>query len=190
LFAPGTKWSYSNTNYLVGGLLIEAVTGHSWNTEVTDRIIRPLHLTGTSAPVDDPFIPSPHAQGYLMVGDTPVDITALNPTIAGSAGAVISTTADLDRFETALLGGKLLPTAELAELETPDPFTHSYGLGLQVLSMPCGITGYGHEGGIFGYSDLVLSTLDGARRVEVMVTTADGPSGTVGETLLEDAFCR
>ena len=190
LFPPGTKWSYSNTNYLLAGLLINAVTGKSWNTEVTDRIIRPLHLSGTFAPADDPFIPGPHPEGYVMVGDTPVDITALNPTVAGSAGAIISTTADLDTFVTALLGGKLLPPAELAQLETPDPFTQSYGLGLQVLSLPCGITVYGHEGGIYGYSDFVLSTADGSRRVEVMVTTADGPTGATGQTLLDDAFCR
>jgi D-alanyl-D-alanine carboxypeptidase len=59
-----------------------------------------------------------------------------------------------------------------------------------VLTLPCGITVYGHEGGICGYSDFVLSTLDGSRRVEFMVTTASGPTGTIGETLLEDSFCR
>lgn len=190
LFAPGTNWRYSNTNYLVAGLVITAVTGRSWQSEVTDRIIRPLHLTGTSAPVDDPVIPGPHPHGYVMVGDTPVDISVLNPTVAGSAGGMISTTADLDTFLTTQLRGELLPPAELAQLETPDQFSHAYGLGMQIIPLPCGITVYGHEGGIYGYSDFVLSTLDRARRVEVAVTTANGPSGQVAETLLEDAFCR
>jgi CubicO group peptidase (beta-lactamase class C family) len=105
LFPPGTKWSYSDTNYLVAGLLVTAVTGRSWNSEVTGRIIWPLRLSGTSAPGDDPFIPGPHADGYVMVGGRPADITVWNPSVAGSAGAVISTTAGLDRFLTALLGG-------------------------------------------------------------------------------------
>lgn len=190
LFTPGTNWSYSNTNYLVAGLLITAVTGRSWQTEVTDRIIRPLRLTSTYAPGDDPFIPGPHPHGYVVVGDQPVDISVLNPTVAGAAGGLISSTADLDTFLTAQLRGTLLPPAELAEIETPNPFTHDYGIGMQILTMPCGITVYGHEGGIYGYSDFVLSTLDGSRRVEAMVTTANGPTGAVGETLLEDALCR
>jgi D-alanyl-D-alanine carboxypeptidase len=190
VFPPGSKWSYSNTNYLVAGLLINAVTGRSWNGEVTSRIIRPLHLSGTFAPGDYPFIPGPHADGYLMAGDTPADITAWDPTAAGSAGAIISTTADLDRFLTALLGGKLLPPAELAQMQTTDPFTHSYGLGLMAIPLPCGITVYGHEGGVPGYSSFALSTLDGSRRAEAVVTLPERPPAALSETLLKDAFCR
>src|SRR5205807_6706389 len=110
---------------------------------------------------DAPVIPGSHPDGYIMVGDTPVDISVVNPTIA-----------------------------ELAQLETPDPFTHAYGLGLQIIQLPCGVTSYGHEGGIYGYGDFVLSTLDGSKRVEVVGTTANGPTGTGAETMLEDAFCR
>jgi D-alanyl-D-alanine carboxypeptidase len=148
LFPPGTRWSYSDTNYLVAGLLITAVTGRSWNSEVTGRIIRPLHLDGTSAPGDDPFISGPHADGYVMVGGTPTDITVWNPSVAGSAGAVISTAADLDRFLTALLGG------------------------------------------VPGYSSFALSTLDGSRRAEAVITFPERPSTALDATLLEDAFCR
>jgi D-alanyl-D-alanine carboxypeptidase len=190
LFPPGTKFSYSDTNYLVAGLLITAVTGRSWNSEVTDRIIRPLHLSGTFAPGDYPLIPGPHADGYLLVGDMPVNITAWNPSVAGPAGAVISTTADLNRFLTALLGGRLLPPAELAQMETANPFTRAYGLGLQVIPLPCGITVYGHEGGVPGYSSFALSTLNGSRQAEAVITLPERPPVALSETLLEDAFCR
>ena len=64
LFAAGTQWSYSNTNYLVVGMLIERVTGHRWHSEVRSRILVPLHLTRTFYPGDQPTLPQPHAEGY------------------------------------------------------------------------------------------------------------------------------
>jgi D-alanyl-D-alanine carboxypeptidase len=114
----------------------------------------------------------------------------MEPSVAGPAGAVISTTADLNRFLTALLGGKLLPPAELAQTETTNPFTHAYGLGLQMIPLPCGITVYGHEGGVSGYSSFALSTLNGSRQAEAVVTLPEKPPVALSETLLEDAFCR
>ena len=74
------------------------------------------------------------------------DITAWNPSVAGSAGAVVSTTADLDRFLTALFGGKLLPPTELARCRPPirSPAPTASACRIQ---LPCGVTVYGHEGG-------------------------------------------
>ncbi|MBI0315921.1 beta-lactamase family protein, partial [Streptomyces javensis] len=56
-FEPGTGWKYSNTNYLLVGMVIEAVTGHAWEQEVQDRIVRPLRLTHTLAPGNWPLLP-------------------------------------------------------------------------------------------------------------------------------------
>src|SRR4051812_41670962 len=78
-FAPGTDWHYSNTNYVLLGMIIEKVTGHAWATEVTRRIVAPLGLRHTFAPGNDTRLPQPHATGYLFFSrDIRVDTTAEN----------------------------------------------------------------------------------------------------------------
>src|SRR5262249_15019906 len=124
-FPPGTRWSYSNTGYVVIGMMIERVTGEPWDHEVTERIIEPLALADTYAPGSDPSIAGPHAHGYLDLHlhdrSDPVDVTELDPTVLDAEGALISTTADLDRFFRALLGGELLGPDLLAEMKTTMP---------------------------------------------------------------------
>ncbi|WBP90645.1 serine hydrolase domain-containing protein [Kitasatospora cathayae] len=178
-FPPGRDWGYSNTNFVLIGMIIEKLTGHSWQEEVTRRIIRPLHLTGTSMPGNSPFIPGPHAHGYLKTDAGPADVTLLDPSMAGSAGAGISTTADLTTFVGALLGGRLLPPAELAEMQrtSPNGGGRSYGLGLQRVDTPCG-TFWGHAGGIPGYSTLMLGSADGKRQFAASLTVYDVGDGT------------
>ncbi|QDA02462.1 hypothetical protein CTZ40_00200 [Streptomyces rimosus] len=93
-FPPGTNYGYSNTNYLIAGLIIDRVTGHSYADEVRSRIIEPLHLRHTIVPGDKTSIPGPHAHGYLTLHGTSthrghaqqVDITQLTPSMAGPAG--------------------------------------------------------------------------------------------------------
>jgi D-alanyl-D-alanine carboxypeptidase len=63
-FAPGTSWSYSNTDYMLAGMIIEAVTGRTWQEEVRRRIVRPLDLTQTLLPGTRAGIPGPNAIGY------------------------------------------------------------------------------------------------------------------------------
>ncbi|MER6360348.1 serine hydrolase domain-containing protein [Kitasatospora sp. NPDC001527] len=174
VFAPGTSHRYSNTNYLLAGLVIERVTGRPWGEEVERRIVRPLGLTGTSAPGTATGLPRPHARGYstLFGGSaTPLDVTELNPSMAGSAGAIVSTTADLTRFLSALMRGRLLPQAELDEMTTPGPHG-SGGLGLGAGTLSCGVTVWGHDGGIHGSSTLALTTRDG-RHTLALNTNAD-----------------
>ncbi|MGW4894939.1 serine hydrolase [Kitasatospora sp. NPDC004240] len=162
-FAPGQGWRYSNTNYVLVGMLIEKVTGRGWAEEVERRIIRPLGLRSTSMPTTSPFVPGPHAHGYFKTAAGPADVTLLNPSMADAAGAGISTTADLARFDAALLGGRLLGPAELAEMKrTVDSgFGIDYGLGLMKVVLPCGEF-WGHGGGIPGYGTTLLG--DGRRQ--------------------------
>ncbi|MFF7458637.1 serine hydrolase domain-containing protein [Kitasatospora sp. NPDC008115] len=173
-FAPGQDWQYSNTNYILTGMIIEKLTGHSWNDEVTRRIIRPLRLTHTRMPGDLPFIPGPHAHAYVKSAAGPVDVTVLNPSMAGPAGGGISTTADLTAFLDALLAGRLLRPAELAAMR--ETTTHgegrTYGLGLQRLDTPCGPF-WGHAGGIPGYSTMMLASPDGKREFAANTTFYD-----------------
>ncbi|GHF45722.1 serine hydrolase [Streptomyces mashuensis] len=197
LFPPGSRWSYSDTNYIVAGLLVTAVTGRTWNAEVTDRIVRPLGLRATSAPEDDPRLPGPHAHGYFRASPdaAPVDISELNPSLAGAAGAMISSADDLDRFLTALVGGRLLPPAQTAELLRSDAAAQGYGLGIHRFRTSCGIDALGHNGEIHGYFTLAVTTPDRTRRVVASVTTrafplaAGQPLAASLGSMLEAALC-
>ncbi|MBB5960318.1 D-alanyl-D-alanine carboxypeptidase [Saccharothrix tamanrassetensis] len=189
-FPPGTSWSYSNTNFVVAGLLVEKVTGRPYEVAVNRRILRPLGLRDTSVPGDRVDVPGPHAHGYYSVDGKAVDVTRLNPSVAHAAGEMISTTADLDRFVDALLDGRLLAPAQQAELTRTLPFTEGYGLGFQSTELPCGVTVYGHGGGIPGYTSYLGSTKDTKTRLEGSFTSS--PAGGTGaglEELLNEVFC-
>jgi D-alanyl-D-alanine carboxypeptidase len=163
---PGTQWHYSSTNYVLLGMIIQRATGHTPGEEIQRRIIRPLHLDGTSFPADATTLPAPAAHGYVPgPGGVPADVTGWNPTAAGAAGAMISTAADLSRFYRALLGGHLLPPPQLAQMLAPFPVRNSgYGLGLDEWHTPCG-TVIGHNGAIYGYFTDAYTTADGQRQV-------------------------
>ncbi|WP_370941922.1 serine hydrolase domain-containing protein [Amycolatopsis sp. cg5] len=202
-FQPGARWEYSNTNYVVAGMVIEKVTGRSWRREVTDRIIRPLGMQETSAPGTSPRIPAPHARGYHRfpvagtneLGDW-VDVTSLNPAAGGGAdGELISTTEDGNKFLQALMTGKVLKPAQLAEMKKTVPVSDKagYGLGLAWTATSCG--GYwGHGGGWHGFATGSGVTENGKRSVMVTVNTvtprtdSEHPGDPIN-TLIERALC-
>ncbi|MGW2402526.1 serine hydrolase domain-containing protein [Kitasatospora sp. NPDC001664] len=188
-FAPGADWHYSNTNYILAGMIVEKVTGHGWESEVERRIVRPLGLGSTSFPSSSTAVPGVHAKGYMQLADGGrADVTRLNPSMAGAAGAGISTTADLARFNSALLGGKLLPAAQLAEMTTVAPQSLKYlpyGLGLMREDTPCGQL-WGHGGGIPGYGTQILGELGGKRQLSFSYNPFDNSrAGEANRTLGE-----
>jgi D-alanyl-D-alanine carboxypeptidase len=178
LFKPGTSESYSNTDYVLAGLLIQAVTGHSYGGEITRRIIEPLGLRDTSVPVDQTGIPGTHPHGYAeLPNSAPTDVSEFNPSVAYASGAMISSGADMNRFLGALLQGRLLPPAELRAMQTTVPTGggSGYGLGLESIPLPCGGEFWGHDGGILGFETMSGATSDG-RQVTVMVNLNPGGS--------------
>ncbi|WP_344339846.1 serine hydrolase domain-containing protein, partial [Kitasatospora putterlickiae] len=185
-FAPGQGFHYSNTNYVLVGRIIERATGHSWQREVERRVIRPLGLTGTSMPDHETTVPGPHAHGYYELPTGPVDVTALDPSMAGASGAGISTTADLNTFITALIGGRLLPRPQLAEMMTATPQSEGrYGLGLERATTDCGVL-WGHTGGIPGYNTFLYTSADLRRQLAVSVN----PQGLSTPPATEEAYNR
>ncbi|WP_239166195.1 serine hydrolase domain-containing protein [Actinoplanes italicus] len=192
LFPPGTDWSYSNTNYVLLGMVVGEATGRDYSAEIQRRIIRPLGLRHTESPGERTVISGPHAHGYLPAGpagsDEPVDVTTMNPSIADAAGDMISSTADLNTFFRALVTGRLLPPAQLAAMTTTVP-GHDYGLGLEATTLPCGITVYGHGGGIFGYVTGTFTTRDGSRRLALSVNPYVGDPDDALQALVNHAFC-
>jgi D-alanyl-D-alanine carboxypeptidase len=176
LFPPGTTYSYSNTNYVLAGLIVETATGRKLGQELARRIFRPLGLRDTYFPVNRPTIPGRNARGYSIdpFAQEPgplLDFTVYNPSLAWAAGALVSDLGDLERFFRALLRGRLLPPRLLAEMTTPVDTGQpgqGYGLGLAVIETPAGRL-IGHDGGIPGFITIVLSTEDGRRQLGVMV---------------------
>ncbi|MEU1826459.1 serine hydrolase domain-containing protein [Streptomyces abikoensis] len=180
-FEPGTDWSYSNTNYTLAQLLVEQVTGRPYAEEMRRRILRPLGLHDTVVPGASPDLPGPHAHGYYRYQDggewKVTDVTRQNLSLLPAAGDMISTTADLHTFFSALMSGKLLPAPLLPEMRTPHPKSGDfhYGLGLFVQDLgPDGGTVYHHNGSPpGGYGSFMYSTPDGGKTLTASLTTGD-----------------
>ena len=173
-FAPGKGWSYSNTGYVLLGMLIEKVTGNSYAEEIENRIIEPLELSNTFLPGNSSIIPgNKHARGYVQQeeGSELKDVTYFNPSIASSAGDMISTADDLNKFFSYLLGGKLLKEKQLNQMFTTVPAgrggINGYGLGIFEIKLPNGVPIWGHTGGIPGFDTFVGGTHGGRHMLAV-----------------------
>ncbi|MEU7740294.1 serine hydrolase domain-containing protein [Nonomuraea sp. NPDC049158] len=183
-FAPGTNWSYANTNYTLALLLIEKVTGRSYAEEMRRRILGPLGLRGTVVPGNRTELPGPYSHGYYRYQDDDqwkvVDVTRQNLSLLAGAGDMISTTQDLQTYFSALQSGKLLPGSLLAEMRKPDPRSTGlfgqYGLGQYVLDTgpDCAGVVLNHDGSPpGGYGSLMYSTPDGSKTLTASLTMGD-----------------
>ncbi|TMR33904.1 beta-lactamase family protein [Nonomuraea zeae] len=170
---PGaTPGMYSNTNYVLAGLLLEKVTGVDAEEYITRNVIRRAGLRHTSFP-RTPQIPGPHSKAYeSWYGfiDPPRDYSVYNMSWASTAGAMVSTMHDLNQFYRALLRGELIGAAQLAEMQKTvlvslgGGIAMNYGLGLYSADLPCGRF-WGHDGGVFGMGTQSLISADGNRRL-------------------------
>jgi D-alanyl-D-alanine carboxypeptidase len=205
LFPPGTSWSYSNTGYNVLALLVEKLTGRRFEQVLADWITGPLHLADTFLPRDFPLVPRPAIRGYEQLYPAPrglTDVTVYNLSRYFGAGNIISSTADLNRFFHALLGGELLPAGLLAQMKTTVPWPGQgglvgYGLGLMRLSLS-GICGagapdvWGHAGDVPGYSTWSMSDEPGTRGITVASSPdlSASPAAASGRVLaMVTEFC-
>jgi D-alanyl-D-alanine carboxypeptidase len=184
-FAPNGGWRYSNTGFLVVGMLVERLTGKDIGTAVTDLVVRPAGLRDTYwPPAGERRIRGPHAHNYVLDKDNPegpmVDVTEYEPSWAGASGALVSTPSDLNRFWQELLGGHLLPSKQLAQMRATVPAPGlgdraGYGLGLARLQLSCGDYAWGHGGDLLGagVSNVTLRTETG-REATVYMTGQTG----------------
>lgn len=195
MFAPGTAWWYSNTNYILAGLVVEQVTGTTLEQQLRKRIFEPLGLEATLLPTA-PQIEGAHAHGYVGFATVPslnagtyLDATSLaSPSIAWAAGGIVSNADDVTRFFSALLTDRLLRPDLLAQMRTVAT-TSQYGLGLWFLHPRCGAA-YGHFGDTPGYRNEVIASPDGRRAVEVMVNVDATFVATASlQAAAEAAFC-
>ena len=185
LFAPGTSYDYSNTNYALLGLIAEKAGGAPLGQQLQDRLFGPLGLRHTSLPAaDDTSLPSPFSHGY-MYGDTayalvdkpypadtqaaaragtlaPTDYTSQNPSYATAAGGVISTAADLATWMRALVSGGLFHAEFqrqwLDSLQAEDPAVpegQSYGYGISYQRFGPNAAMYYHGGELPGFNSFM-----------------------------------
>ncbi|WP_326636718.1 beta-lactamase family protein [Nonomuraea fuscirosea] len=166
--APG---AYSNTNYVIAGLLLEKVTGTSAERYITEHVFRKAGLRHTSFP-RTPHIAGPSSKAYeALFGyfDPPRDYSVYDMSWAWTAGAAVTTMEDLNRFFRSLLHGELLGPALLAEMRTTVPIRSlagvviDYGLGIYPLDLPCGRF-WGHDGSIPGMETFAFSDAGGGRQ--------------------------
>ncbi len=149
-FAPDAEFAYSNTNYIVAGMLLQAVTGMTLADNLRTRIVDPLELTFTYFAPDETRTPIGGFSASLPGGDTSgVSYRALE-TAAGAAGALVSTTSDLAVFMRALGNGELLPPDVYAEMISGLP-DDGHTLGLFAAD-PASTTGISNSGAIPGFT--------------------------------------
>ncbi|MFJ9852293.1 serine hydrolase domain-containing protein [Streptomyces sp. NPDC101150] len=198
-FTPGAKWAYSNTNYLVAGLIVQKVTGRPLAGEIDRSVIERIGLRHTYFPAPGELtIRERHPRGYYQdsAGGPPVDATEWDPSWAWAAGQMVSTDSDLNRFFTELLAGRLLPKAQLDLMRTtvpagyPFPAGARYGLGIVSTPLSCGGVYWGHGGSMTGYETRGGATEDG-RAAYIAVTLQ--PSQATKERMdgvVDTALCR
>ena len=201
VFAPGAYWSYSNTGYIVLGLIVEAASGTSLNQLLRQRLFEPLGLSRTILP-SAPTLPEPFTHGYIppplgeLYGGTPgqqFDSTLISPSWAWAAGALVSTADDIAAFYRLLLTGRVLapPTLQAMKTVVHHGGSDAYGLGLASfrLRYPCRWA-WGHTGQVLGYSSFAWSTAKAGRQVVLLVNTmfTDRQFNVVRE-ILNSALC-
>ena len=155
-FEPGTQWSYSNTNYIVLGMLIERVSQRPVGEQIDQRIIKRLGLSHTYFPGNgEKKIRGSHPQGYHINGEGKLeDVTEMDASLPWTAGAMVSTPSELNTFFQAVFDGRLLTQTSIDEMKKGVDTGSGgmvYGLGLFGTPLSCGGTSWGHGGGIFGY---------------------------------------
>lgn len=182
-FEPGTSLHYSNTNYNLVGEILDRLDQGDWRTQVRERVLDRLALKSTALPEPgDRTFPGEYMHGYQEADGIPIDLSDIDPSMAGAAGgnAMITTVEDLGRFMEALLDGQLFEKAEmLTAMTTMVPAEHesgwpyAYGLGLESFEGPSGTKILGHAGGTAGYATMVYRIVGHDCILATSVNTGD-----------------
>ena len=202
-FPPGSRYDYSDSDNIVLGFIIEAVTGRSFEQELRSRLIEPLGLDQTTLATKIGVLPQPHVEGYQFEPDNPepVNVTdvPLDPNGAWASGALISTPDDVATFFQSLLGGEIVDRDQLEKMMEglpgkglpPGPGRHEAGLGIFRWSVPCGDV-WGHTGAFPGFRALGGADEGGDRAIAFLVNATDLPEATEAAVLdaQELAICR
>ena len=181
-FEPGQGWQYSNSDYIVAGMIVEKVSGEPAATALRSRILDPekldhTYLDGYEAPVAGLI------HGYETDGKDFLDVTwSEDPSWAWTAGGLVSSIDDLTKFYEDLLDGKVLAPAELQEMkamvDTTWPSIPEYGLGLAERKFGAR-RALGHEGGVWGFVSASFKFTEPAATVSVLINLESGDAARI-----------
>jgi D-alanyl-D-alanine carboxypeptidase len=195
-FTRGTEHEYSNTNYVVLGELVEAITGRPWHEELRTRILEPLHLEDTYVAGHEP----PRGDGLVdtayfdldndgTVEDVEDGTWPALETSEGAAGAMISTAEDVTAFSSALFSGRILSPRTVELMVAPSPFARrydDYGLGVELYRPDLLTPVQGHGGFMPGYRCTTWYVPSEHATLTVMVNHSQGDSADVATLLLAE----
>jgi CubicO group peptidase (beta-lactamase class C family) len=183
-FEPGIQASYSNSNYLVLGLVIEKLSGEKYGDLLRERILGPLGMRSTGLDLDDAVI-AKSARGYRPGKEGFVPARSMSMTVPWAAGSMYSTTGDLLLWERGLFGGRILNEASLKAMTTAGK--GGWGLGVEV-GRRDGVEVVRHGGGMQGFN-AQLSYVPERKIGVVVLSNVEGTvTATMGEQLLDFAM--
>ena len=169
-FEPGSKFSYSNSGYTLLGAIIEKVTGKSYETVLTERILKPLGMTNSGCDHHSLLLQK-RASGYQKTPDGFVNTTYLDMSIPYAAGSIYSTVEDLFKWDQSLQEDKILSADSKRKMFTPG--LGNYGYGIRISDQPIGKTDQkiktiGHGGAINGFCSLILRAVEKQQTVIIL----------------------
>jgi len=187
-FAPGAKWRYDNTGYVLLGMILDKVTGKPYPKYLEEQFFKPLGLTSTLYCYTQPIIKH-RALGYNRVGKQFVNAEYLSMTQPYSAGALCSTVGDLVRWTRALHGGAIVNAASFAQMTMPSGAAapSHYGFGLSVDSLS-GHPRVAHGGGIHGFQSMLAHYPKDSLTVAVLVNSPPAPVDLMATNLARIMF--
>jgi D-alanyl-D-alanine carboxypeptidase len=193
-FEPGGSYGYSNTNYLVLGMVIEQLTGVPWWREVRARILDPVSMSSSYvAGYEDPI--GTLSPGYFDLDNDGFTEKIPHPwpaleTSEGASGALVSAVRDLIRFMEALTGGDLISELSLREMTTPGEYSSrftGYGLGVEVLQPDLETTVWGHGGFLPGHRGVLWHVPEHDLTVAVLTNESRSRPDSLAELILDTA---
>ncbi|MFN7143882.1 MAG: serine hydrolase domain-containing protein, partial [Myxococcota bacterium] len=188
---PGGDVAYSNTNYLILGLIIEELDGVQWEESVRARILTPLALDATAFAGEDGALDGVRAgelaefegEGFVM-----------DPSVTWAAGGLVSNAIDIDRFGRALFVDKeLVDAGTLSNMTNGAPYsawpfhTATYGFGTLIVETTLGRTAVGHMGGVPGFTSRLVVDRDAGVAATVIVNRDGVTSWPICEKALDAA---
>lgn len=180
-FSPGTKWSYSNSGYMLLGYIIEDVANMSWEKAVRKYIFNEagMQLSG----FDFTHLQDPEKSiGYFRIksdGNTAAPI--VDSSVSFAAGSIYSTTGDLYKWFLALQANKIMKASSKAQAFTPVMNKYGYGWGVDTIA---GQRSIGHSGGIHGFVSNMVFVPEDSTVVILLNNFSTSQLGAITKSLL------
>ncbi|WP_165418418.1 serine hydrolase domain-containing protein [Dyella amyloliquefaciens] len=183
-FPPGTRWSYSNSGYVLLGRVIEVTSHESYEHYVRTHLLATAGMTHTTTVADEARVAG-MAKGYRHVDGKLGLAPTIHATVGWAAGNLVSTVSDLERWNVALQGGKIVRPADYALMTTPAAGSTDYGLGLFVDTLD-DQPRIGHTGGSFGFT--TSNQYFPKQGIQIIAFTNVGDNPEPGQMLVTATF--